>query len=204
MHGTHQTLPTTKPQTFHKNPRHGNIQVIKESLKANGQYRPIIVNKGTKTGRPYEVVAGNHTLLAAQELLEEGNSQFQNIDCWIIDVTEQQATRIVLADNRTADLGHYDNQQLLDLLDDLPDVEGTGYEDADIEMLQNLLDDAPDLDDLVDEYGELQDSDFYTWIRINVAPPLAEQWDDFAQGFDDPAEALEHLLDHGPDVDADA
>lgn len=59
--GAAENLPLTQLNTFHKNPRRGDVEAIKGSLVANGQYRPIVVNKGTHTGRPFEVLAGNRT-----------------------------------------------------------------------------------------------------------------------------------------------
>src|SRR5690606_2861020 len=72
---------------------------------------------------------GNHTLLAAREL------GWDHVDAVIIDVDDITAARIVAADNRTADLGHYDNAELLDLLSGLPDLDGTGYDDHDLQEL---------------------------------------------------------------------
>ena len=53
---------------FHRNARQGDVGVIMGSLKAHAQYRPIVVNLGTYTGRPNEVLAGNHTLQAIRQL----------------------------------------------------------------------------------------------------------------------------------------
>ena len=53
---------------YHANPRRGDVAQIARSLSRTGQYRPIVVNAGTKTGRYREVLAGNHTLAAAQKL----------------------------------------------------------------------------------------------------------------------------------------
>jgi DNA modification methylase len=122
-------IPTTELATYHRNPRRGNVKAIADSLRTLGQYRPIVVNAGTHTGRPNEVVAGNHTLLAAREL------GWDHVDAVIIDVDDITAARIVAADNRTADLGHYDNAELLDLLSGLPDLDGTGYDDHDLQEL---------------------------------------------------------------------
>ena len=36
---------------YHQNPRQGDTAAIAESLRVNGQYRPIVVNLGTRTGR---------------------------------------------------------------------------------------------------------------------------------------------------------
>ena len=53
---------------YHANPRRGDVAQIARSLSRTGQYRPIVVNAGTKTGRYREVLAGNHTLAAALKL----------------------------------------------------------------------------------------------------------------------------------------
>ena len=127
--------------TYHRNPRRGDTNAIAESLQVNGQYRPIVVNLGRQTGRPLEVLAGNHTLAAARQL------GWTQITATTIDVTDQQAARIVAADNRTADLGDYDNDQLAALLADLDDLSGTGYTDDDLDQ---LIEDNTDPDALTD------------------------------------------------------
>lgn len=132
---------------FVGNPRRGNIDVIAESLAASGQYRPIVVNEGTLTGRRHEVLAGNHTLHAAKKL------GWGEIDVWLVDVDDEGAKRIVAADNRTADLGEYDDADLFRLLDSLDDLAGTGYRDSELEaMRRDLFPDEPltDPDDVPD------------------------------------------------------
>lgn len=119
--------------TYHRNPRRGNVDRIAESLRVNGQYRPIVVNRGTHTGRPNEVLAGNHTLMAARSL------GWATVAAVWVDVDDEQASRIVAADNRTADLGDYDDRLLLELLAELPDLDGTGYDAGDLEELERAL-----------------------------------------------------------------
>lgn len=114
-----QRLDTENLHTYWKNPRIGNVEKIAESLHRNGQYRAIVVNKGTHTGRPMEVLAGNHTLKAARTL------GWETITCHLIDVDDDQAARIVLADNKTAEYGSYDDKTLTDLLNTLNDLDGT-------------------------------------------------------------------------------
>lgn len=107
------------------NPRLGNTEVIAESLQRNGQYRPIVVNKPTS-----EILAGNHTAAAARQL------GWARIAVTFVDVDEDRAARIVLADNRTADLGTYDRGVLSDLLAGLDgDFIGTGYNTNDLVAL---------------------------------------------------------------------
>lgn len=113
---------------YAKNPRTGDVDAIKESLTVNGQYRAIVVRAGTN-----EVLAGNHTLAAAKAL------GWSELLCHVVDVDDEQAARIVLVDNRSNDLATYDQRSLIELLQSLPDTEGTGYsQDAVDELLGNL------------------------------------------------------------------
>lgn len=126
---------------YHKNPRVGNVDVIKSSLRAHGQYKPVLINVGTHTGRPNEVLAGNHTVKAIRDLAEENpnDERWFTVDVWEIDVDDDKAARIVVADNRTSELGHTDEEALLGLLQELDDLDGTGYEDEDLDDLIALL-----------------------------------------------------------------
>lgn len=123
------SLHVDELQTFEGNPRRGDVARIAESLRVRGQYRPIVVNRGTHTGRAMEVLAGNHTLAAARSI------GWTHIDVGIVDVDADTARVIVVADNRLADLGGYDEKALADLLSDLEDLTGTGYSDADLDEL---------------------------------------------------------------------
>lgn len=122
-----------------KNPRRGDIDVIKESLKANGQYRPIVVNKKTD-----EVLAGNHTLKAAKAL------GWKKIAATFVDVSEEEAQRIVLVDNRANDLADYDEFLLAEIIKELDDdLLGTGFtkEAADAIIAQTTIDFEPEAAD---------------------------------------------------------
>lgn len=141
LEGTSRKVHPSELSLYWKNPRVGNVDVIKSSLRAHGQYKPVLVNRGTHTGRENEVLAGNHTLKAIRDLAEEypEDERWQEVDVWEIDVDDDRATRIVIADNRTAELGHTDSAALTELLVELNDLDGTGYTDDD---LDDLLDDV--------------------------------------------------------------
>lgn len=126
------TVPVDSLKPYPGNPRRGNVDSIVKSLERNGQYRPIVVNKRTS-----EVLAGNHTLLAARKL------GWNEIAATFVDVDEDQAARIVLVDNRANDVAGYDDDELRELLESLPDLEGTGYDDA---ALAELIQSASQLD----------------------------------------------------------
>lgn len=131
-------LGVSELSLFGGNPRRGDVGSIASSLAVNGQYKPIVVNVGTHTGRANEVLAGNHTLLAARKL------GWSEVDVWLVDVDEQRAKAIVAADNRLADLGGYDEMELFALLDGLEDLSGTGYSDSDVAALRrDLFPDEP-------------------------------------------------------------
>ena len=118
------TVPIDGLKPYRRNPRQGDIGAIVTSLQRHGQYRPIVVNARTQ-----EVLAGNHTLAAAREL------GWNEIAATFVDVDEDQAARIVLVDNRANDLATYDDQALLDLLQELPDLDGTGFDRDDLDAL---------------------------------------------------------------------
>ncbi|MGW4138827.1 ParB N-terminal domain-containing protein [Streptomyces mirabilis] len=134
-------VPVDELTGYHRNPRTGDVEAIAESLRVNGQYKAIVVNRGTHTGRPNEILAGNHTWAAAKEL------GWEQIAATWVDVSEEDAARIVVVDNRTSDLAGYDSELLADILEDLPDLDGTGYDQT---ALDKLLDSRalPDTIDL--------------------------------------------------------
>jgi hypothetical protein len=119
-------VPVNQLKGYDKNPRKGNVKAIAESLEVNKQYRPIVVQK--QSGK---ILAGNHTWLAAKQL------GWKEIAVVYVDVDDEAAKRIVLADNKTNDLADYDNVILAELLRDLGGVSGTGYSDSDMEAILN-------------------------------------------------------------------
>ena len=124
-----QRVPVGQLRFYERNPRRGDVGAIKESLRANGQYVPLVVNR-----RTMEILRGNHTLRAALEL------GWERIDVCFVDADEEQAKRIVLADNRTSDLANYDSKLLVELLEELPSLEGSGYDLASVDELLAELD----------------------------------------------------------------
>jgi DNA modification methylase len=124
-------VPIESLRSYGRNPRRGDLGAIRRSLEANGQYRPLVVNK--RTG---EVLAGNHTWQAALDL------GWTEIAVTYVDVDDEQAARIVLVDNRTNDLAGYDDGELAALLESLDDLDGTGFAQDDLDTLLALLDEA--------------------------------------------------------------
>ena len=121
------TVPINSLEGYPTNPRRGDIDAIAQSLKAHGQYRPIVVQHGTNY-----ILAGNHTYKAAKKL------GWKKIKITYIEVDEQTARKIVLADNRLTDLAGYNEPLLKSLLQALPELEGTGFTQSEVDTLDRL------------------------------------------------------------------
>jgi len=126
---------------FSGNARRGDVEKIAQSLEVNGQYKPIVVNRGSLTDTANEVLAGNHTVMAAQKL------GWTHIDAVFVDVDRTAVVRIVLVDNQASDSATNDNESLLALLQEAGDLSGTAFEQADLDALLALVDgEAPDFE----------------------------------------------------------
>lgn len=106
------------------NPRRGNLEVIAESIQANGFYGVVVAQQSTGF-----ILAGNHR---TQAVAREGGSA---VDVIWLDVNDDEAKRILSADNRTNDVSSYDEFALAHLLRDMPDLRGTGYSSSDLEEM---------------------------------------------------------------------
>lgn len=134
------------------NPRNGDVDAIAESITVNGFVAPVIAQRSTGY-----IIAGNHRYYALMQL---GSDKIPVI--WL-DIDDLAAKRYLLADNRTSDLGNYDNAILVDLLEHMAQEDsllGTGYADYDLEMLRHLTE-MP-----VDNMG-----DFAQWPTLSFQVP---------------------------------
>jgi DNA modification methylase len=123
--------PITELTLLPGNPRRGDIEAVKRSLEAFGQRKPIVVRRSDNV-----VIAGNHTLQAAQAL------GWDEIAVVWVDDDEVTSKAFALADNRTAELGDYDEEALADLINDVGSLnpgllESSGWDDKSV---QELLD----------------------------------------------------------------
>jgi len=115
-----------------RNPREGDVGAIHQSIEVNGFYGSIIAQKSTG-----HILAGNHRWQAA---MQQGATE---IPVTWIDVDNDHALRILLADNRTNDVASYNDDELANILEQLQletgTLAGTGYDgDALDEMLHDL------------------------------------------------------------------
>lgn len=112
---------------FPGNARRGNRAKLLESLEANGQYRSLIVRR-TGSGELI-VLAGNNTMAALEE---RGDEQAR---CEIVTCDDQTALRVNLVDNKVNDEATYDDQARAELLGLLDGLDGTGYEEDEVDAL---------------------------------------------------------------------
>jgi ParB-like chromosome segregation protein Spo0J len=114
------------PSNVRKHSRR-NLDAIKASLRKFGQQKPIVVDaKGI-------VLAGNGTLIAAQEL---GWTEIQIVRTELAGV---EATAFAIADNRTAELAEWKqelNEALNDLVSQKVNLDDLGFDRDYIKELQ--------------------------------------------------------------------
>jgi site-specific DNA-methyltransferase (adenine-specific) len=153
----HLAINIDEIHTHPSNVRQGDVGAICESLKAHGQYRAIVFQKST--GR---ILAGNHTWKAAKAL------GWQQIAATPVVCDDQQALRILLADNKANDLATYDEPELVELLKQLADTDegllGTLFDEDELDSLiadqshfelPSDVDDVPDNVPVVSKLGDV-------------------------------------------------
>jgi len=122
-------VPIDQVRPHPRNVHTGDTLVIADSLERYGQYKPIIVQKSTGL-----ICAGNHTWKAAKNHLK-----WDDIAALMLDLDDETALRVLLMDNRSAALGTDDQQALADMLQELGELEGTGYTPEDLtKLLEDL------------------------------------------------------------------
>lgn len=150
------TTPIEELKPHPENPRQGDVGAIKDSLEEFGQVRPIVATKDSV------IVAGHHVYYAAKEL---GATEIAVVKP---DLTEEQARRYLVADNRLSDLGRYDDAALASILEDIMgagQLKGTGWE--------------PDtVDDLLAEIGAVAETpgEDFTGDYVESPEETADRW----------------------------
>jgi hypothetical protein len=133
-----EPIDAVKPHP--RNPRQGDIGAIHQSIQANGFYGAILAQKSTG-----HIIAGNHRWQAARQ------AKAKKIPVTWLDIDDDHALRILLADNRTNDLASYADEMLAEILQELHGntgtLQGTGY-------------DGDDLDEILTDLGHVSATDF--------------------------------------------
>jgi ParB-like chromosome segregation protein Spo0J len=182
-----QEVPIDELKPHPDNPNRGSVNDLANSLEEFGQFRSIVATKDMV------ILAGHHLVEAAK------SKGIETIRADILDVDEKTARKIMLADNRLADLGLGPNLDLL--LQNLEalgnDLEGTGFDEDYLRMLEEAVAGPPDLDELEAEINETPASpeDFYRRITLMIEPALATQWEAVRKLYPDDNTAFGSILD---------
>lgn len=110
------------------NPNRGDVDTIAESIDAHGFYGAVMVQESRK-----RIIAGEHRWRAARQ---EGMTKLPVI---LVDCDDEEALRIMLVDNRSAEKSQRDDQILATILNGMTDLTGTGYDDDDMKRLARIL-----------------------------------------------------------------
>ena len=153
-----ETVPIGSLKHHPKNPRKGDVKSITESIEHNGFYGVVVAQKSTGY-----VLAGNHRMMAAKA------AGLDSLPVAYVDVDDETALKILLADNRTNDLATYDNKELAELLADVSNtigLDGTGFDEAFLDgLIGELAQETPSGN--ADDVPEAQ---------ISKADELREKW----------------------------
>lgn len=184
-------IPIDKLAPHPDNPNNGSVEDIARSLEQFGQYRAVVArDDGT-------ILAGHHVVQAAKSL------GWNTVRVETVKCDEATAKRILVADNRLAELGDgIDPTQLLEILDQGLDLTGTGYTDKDLADLHDLLDDdmwdGPSGDN--GHHSDEDDAKFHPRINLQVDTATFDAWRrllDQYDGKNDVDKLAAHLADQG-------
>jgi hypothetical protein len=111
-----------------ENPREGNVGLIVQSIESLGFYGALVCQKSTRY-----ILAGNHRYRSALE------NEATTLPVIWLDISDDAAIRILLADNKTSDEASNNEAALGELLQaimaDTGTLEGTGYSGDDLDQL---------------------------------------------------------------------
>lgn len=178
MNGIHESLaslamPLSSLVPLKDNPRRGDVEAIAASYREFGQVKPIVVTENGD-GR-YVIIAGNHQYEAARRL------GWDSIACTVLDGDEKKATAFAYADNRTADLGGYDDDLLVKMISEVGGeyselMSGLGIDEFDMAAIEDTVSNA--------ESEILTSSEFVPPVIIEQgeqqAPPVVPKGDEMS------------------------
>lgn len=174
-------MPLSKLVRAPRNAKTHDLQAIAESMQRFGYVASVIIDDAT--GR---LVAGHGRLDTLQSLKAQGQPPPDRIrvngDEWLVPVQcgvsfddAQEAEAYVVADNRTTEMGGWDETMLAEVLSDLAAAEkldGTGYDGDDLDAMLGVLGDTKPLDRSLQEIDMETLPERPTWVLCTMAPAL--------------------------------
>jgi ParB-like chromosome segregation protein Spo0J len=158
------SVELSKLQRHPANPRIGPVDAIAESIEANGFFGALVVQSSTGY-----ILIGNHRAEAAAR---EGITTLPVL--WV-DVDDERAMRIMLADNRIAELARWADDGLRDLLQSLsatPDgLAGTGFTPSELDRMLTA-----------DQFVPVEQTNRVDVSAAHTCPQCGYTWRDGADG----------------------
>jgi hypothetical protein len=164
-----------------------NLEAIKSSLRKFGQVKPIVLHQNV-------VVAGNGTLMAAQELGWSAIDVVELPDDW----SKDKVKAFAIADNRTAELANWDTEMLNIQLEELKEfgyhLEDVGFNEQDVaNMLRlNELKNGEEIDPFAEWKGmpEFDSEDKVAAFRVAISFVTEQDANDFFELIDRPKKSV--------------
>lgn len=126
-------VPRSELKHHPHNVRQGDVGALVQLFTENGYYGALIVQRSTGY-----VIKGNHSMDALDQL------DVDPMPVLWLDVDDATARRMAIADNRATDLATNDQAALADelrwLREQLGSLDGTGFDDDDLDELQREID----------------------------------------------------------------
>lgn len=137
-------MPLSELVRAPRNPKEHHVQAIAESVERFGYVSPLILDDATG-----KLVAGHGRLDALQAMKAQGRAAPERVQVhdgeWLVPVVRgvsfgnaAEAEAYLVADNRTTELGGWDEVVLADVLSDLAaqeTLEGTGWDSEEVDNL---------------------------------------------------------------------
>ncbi len=138
-------IPLADLQRWPRNPKRHDLALLVRSVGRFGFVNPVLIDE--RSGR---LVVGHGRLEILQRMKDEGQAPPERIKVeggeWLIPVirgirfnSDQEAEAYLVADNRTTELGGWDDEALAALLQELAEdeelLESTGFDTADLDAL---------------------------------------------------------------------
>ncbi len=162
---------TDNPDNVRKHPE-TQLREMAKSLKMFGQTRPVVVDENN-------MILAGHSVVATLRGLGEKKVFIIKMS----NLSSAQKTKLMLADNKLADLGSDDYTKLVEVLSGLGEYDIPGFDE---ESLKELLEDT---EKAIAEYGTIAES----------KTPIEEN--NFIKGFNEKQGVGEGDNDKSPSVD---
>jgi ParB-like chromosome segregation protein Spo0J len=138
-------VPLSAVREHPKNPRIGEVEKIAASIEANDFYTPIVAQRSTRF-----ILIGNHRWKAAKEV------GLKEVPVIFHDIADAPALAIMLSDNKSSDRSRYDQDRLIQTLEEFETM-AEDLEELDFEASLFTTDELEKLKGIDDGYDDVEE-----------------------------------------------